>query len=246
MTVDLQRGFAADIEIRSDGTGRTIHGIVVPFGQVARVRDSTGPAYNESFQAGAFAKNLQERRSPVKLLSQHDPRNPIGRAVEMREDGAGLYGAFRVSNTQHANEQLELARDGVLDSFSVGFTGIKHVKRSDVVVRTEAVLKETSLVTFPAYEGAVVAGIRSLDELDAAVRTFLDQGWTPEQVAVALMGDPTTSLAERLDAVLARVGTPDGAAVENEPPARHSLIRIPKTLAALKAIGHPASVKETA
>lgn len=165
---ELTRGFVADLEIRSDGDGRTIHGIVVPYGQIARVRDG-GKPYKESFQQGAFARTLNNRRSPVKLLSQHDPSTPIGRAVDMREDAAGLYGAFRVSNTAPANDQLELARDGVLDSFSVGFSPVKSTVRGDVTVRTEVALREVSLVTFPAYEGAAVAGIRSLDPASNAL-----------------------------------------------------------------------------
>ena len=163
----LNRGFVADLEIRSDGEGRTIQGIVVPYGQTARVRDAGGPAYDEAFQMGAFAKTLAERRSAVKLLAQHDPNRPIGRAVDLHEDAAGLYGSFRVSNTAAANEQLELARDGVLDSFSVGFMPVKSVKRGATTVRTEVRLREVSLVTFPAYEGAMVTGIRSLEPAQA-------------------------------------------------------------------------------
>ena len=165
---DLSRDFVADLDIRSDATGRVIHGIVVPFGVSARVSDG-GPHYLESFQRGAFTKTLSERRSPVKLLSQHDHRNPIGRAENMREDTAGLYGEFRVSNTTAANDQLELARDGVLDSFSVGFAPVRAIKRAGTTVRTEVILREVSLVTFPAYEGAVVAGIRSLAPDQAAL-----------------------------------------------------------------------------
>ncbi|CAB4173545.1 COG3740 Phage head maturation protease [uncultured Caudovirales phage] len=164
----LSRDFTADLEIRADGTGRTIHGLVVPFNVTARVSDG-GPSYQEQFQRGAFTKTLTERRSPVKLLSQHNSSNPIGIATNMREDTAGLYGEFRVSNTASANDQLELARDGVLDSFSVGFTPIKATRRGETTIRTEVALREVSLVTFPAYEGAAVAGIRALDPGDAAL-----------------------------------------------------------------------------
>lgn len=163
MRSDLTRDFSTSLSIRSDGEGRTIHGIVVPYGEVADVRDGHGPNYRERFQRGAFAKTLRDRRGPVKLLSQHDPHNPMGVAVDMREDDAGLYGAFRVSNTAYANDQLELARDGVLDSFSVGFAPIASKKDSGVTVRTEVALREVSLVTFPAYSGALVSGIRSLE-----------------------------------------------------------------------------------
>lgn len=169
---DLSRDFVADLEIRSDGSGRTITGIVVPFGVTARVSDG-GPSYDEGFRQGAFTKTLAERRSPVKLLAQHNRTNPIGKAEVMREDAAGLYGEFRVSNTPTANEQLELARDGVLDSFSVGFAPIKHVQREGVTWRTEVALREASLVTFAAYEGALVTGIRAVATEDVAAVNLL-------------------------------------------------------------------------
>jgi HK97 family phage prohead protease len=159
---DYTRDFSADLEIRSDGTGRTIHGIVVPFDTVATVSDG-GPAYRESFQRGSFAKTIAERGDRVKLLSHHDRgRNPLGRATALREDAAGLYGEFAVSRTTAGDEALELVRDGALDSFSVGFAPVKAVRTGKVTVRTEVHLREASLVTFPAYEDARIAAVRSL------------------------------------------------------------------------------------
>lgn len=161
----ISRAFMSDIEVRSGGDGRTIYGIVVPFDRVATVSDGGRP-YQESFQMGAFAKHLQERSRPIPLLGQHEQRkNPLGVSSLLREDAAGLYGEFKVSNTNAGNEAIELARDGAM-SFSVGFTPVKHVKRAGVVVRTETGLRETSLVTFAAYEDALVGGVRwdSLDD----------------------------------------------------------------------------------
>ena len=177
MSESLSRAFVSDIEIRSDGTGRTVHGIVVPFGQVARVSDG-GPAYDEAFQRGAFAKTIAERGDRVKLLSQHQERqNPLGRATLLREDAAGLYGEFHVSATRAGDEALELVRDGALDSFSVGFKRIKHVIRDAVTWRTEVGLRETSLVTFGAYEGALVGGVRHLEDIDSLVTRLTAAGY---------------------------------------------------------------------
>lgn len=163
MNQPISRAFAADLEIRSDGEGRTVHGIVVPFDTPTRVSDG-GPSYDEAFQRGAFTKTIVERGDRVKLLSQHNSLvNPLGRATALREDAAGLYGEFYVSRTTAGDEALELLRDGALDSFSVGFTPIKHVKRAGVMWRTEVALREASLVTFPAYAGALVGGVRSLN-----------------------------------------------------------------------------------
>ena len=58
------------------------------------------------------------------FLYQHDRHEPLGRATELRDDAAGVYGAFRISATRRGDEVLEMLRDGVLDSFSVGFAPI--------------------------------------------------------------------------------------------------------------------------
>lgn len=164
MSQDLTRAFVSDIEVRADGTGRTVHGIVVPFERVARVSDG-GPAYDEAFQRGAFKRTIDNGGTGrVKLLSHHSSRtNPLGKASLLREDGAGLYGEFHVSSTRAGDEALELVRDGALDSFSVGFKPVQHSKRDGIVWRTEVAMREASLVTFPAYDGAMIGGVRALD-----------------------------------------------------------------------------------
>ncbi len=170
---NLIRDYVADIEIRSDGTGRTVHGILVPYNTVARVSDG-GPAYEEMFAPGAFERDIVARNGDfrgVKFLYQHQHDEPIGRAVELRDDAAGLFGAFRVAKTGKGDEVLELLREGVLDSFSIGFRPIDPapgdpIKMGEPVVRTKAGLRETSIVTFPAYAGALVAGVRAIEPED--------------------------------------------------------------------------------
>ena len=67
-----------------------------------------------------------------------------------------------MSNTRDGDEALELVKDGVVDGFSVGFRGLKHnLAKDGVVERTEVALHEVSLTPFPAYPGALVAGVRS-------------------------------------------------------------------------------------
>ncbi|WP_433626768.1 HK97 family phage prohead protease [Nocardia sp. CA-120079] len=145
----------------SSGNGRTVHGIAVPFGQVAEIFED-GRTYQERFQQGAFARSIRERGSKVKLLTNHDARRlPVGRAVELEERPDGLHASFEVAQTRDGDDALELVRSGTVDAFSVGFRGLRHRMDGDVVVRTEASLWEVSLVAFPAYPGAAVAGVRS-------------------------------------------------------------------------------------
>lgn len=220
----LSRAFTADLEIRSDGDGRTIQGIVVPYGQTARVSDG-GPSYEERFQRGAFTKFLNERpidRFPLRLLSQHDSNRPLGRAIELRDTESGMYGAFRISNTAEGNDQLELVRDGVLGAFSVGFRPINQKRDGSVTVRTEAALREVSLVTFPAYEGALVTGMRALTTDEHALAMELlavlaaaDSRLDPI-VESLLMADGALDAAQAVIAKILAVPNPDEPGEEEE------------------------------
>jgi HK97 family phage prohead protease len=135
---------------------------VVPYGVTIAVRDVNDSMIREEFAPGAFSRSIQERGHKVKLLTQHDQRKlAVGRAVELREERDGLHASFEVARTRDGDELLELVKSGVVDSFSVGFTPIRDRQRGGVVVRVEAALREVSAVNFPAYEGAVIAGVRS-------------------------------------------------------------------------------------
>lgn len=201
----------ADLEIRSEGDGRTVYGLAVPFDRESTVNDGYGP-YQEVFRRGAFAKTVGEFASKVKLLGNHNRQKfPLGKATALREDTAGLVGEFRISNTREGDEALELVRDGVLDSFSVGFAPVKERKTGRTLVeRLEVKLREVSLVAFPAYEGAQVAGIRAQ----------LAEHLSPEDV------DLLVALAHDLDTQRsgAAPGTPTGEPSPQpiEPQVEHS------------------------
>lgn len=162
MTTDrLTRANHADLQIRSDG--RTVVGIAVPFGRPTDIRDASG-TYAETFRRGAFARTIADRGDRVKFLAQHDRRAlPLGRAQVLREDAAGLYAEFRVSQTVAGDEALELIRDGALDALSIGFRPIRDRWTADrsAVERLEVRLDEVSAVSFPAYDEALIAGVRS-------------------------------------------------------------------------------------
>lgn len=154
-----------DLVLRSDGDGRTVHGVVVPYNQTTTIHDSEGE-YEERFLPGAFARSISQRGSKVRLLVNHLARErlPIGKATLLREDAAGLYAEFQVSKTRDGDEALTLIQDGVVDGFSVGFLPIRQRRGEDhAVERVEAALREVSVVAFPAYEGAAIAGVRSID-----------------------------------------------------------------------------------
>ena len=157
------RQYAIPLQFRGGGDGRTVGGLVVPYGTPTEIREMGG-TYTEVFRAGAFAKSIAERGSKTKLLAAHQrDRLPIGKASALVETADGLLGEFYVSRTQAGDDALELIRDGALDAFSVGFEPIRDEWSRDrsSVERVEARLWEVSLVTIPAYEDALVSSVRS-------------------------------------------------------------------------------------
>ena len=170
------RAYETDLEIRKDGDGRTIAGIVVPYDVEQRIHHSL----TEVFRRGAFARVIPNAHR-VKLLVSHDAQAlPIGRATLLKEEAGGLYGEFRVSKGSRSDDILELVRDGALSEFSIGFQPIKDVRRPDgVVERIAAHLAEVSLVTFGAYgQAAQVAAVRNpsaTPNLDAVEQLLKDR-----------------------------------------------------------------------
>jgi HK97 family phage prohead protease len=149
--------------------GRTIHGIAVPYEQVATISEINDRGqivdYREKFTYGSFARSIRERGHKVRLLIGHETRKlPVGQASDLREERDGLYAAFTVADTTDGNDLLTLVRDGVVDSFSIGFTAVRERWDNDVRVHLEAGLREVSAVNWPAYAGAAIAGVRSESE----------------------------------------------------------------------------------
>jgi HK97 family phage prohead protease len=164
----VTRSFAvADLLVRADQ--RTVCGIAVPFGIEALVSDDGYSQYRESFAPGAFRRTIVDGGTgKVKLLRQHDGGTlAVGKASLLREDPQGLWAELAVSKIPAGDELLELVRDGVCDSFSVGFQPIADRQVGGVIVRTEVRLREISAVNFPAYAGAQIAGLRSAPTLSA-------------------------------------------------------------------------------
>jgi len=141
--------------------GRVVHGLIVPYNVVAEVRDGFS-AYREKFAPGAFRRSITERGNKLRLFTAHDTRRlPVGKPVELHEDHDGVRASFEIANTRDGDDVLESVNGGYTSNFSVGFRPIRHRTENGVIVRTEASLREVSLVGLPVYDGAVVAGVRA-------------------------------------------------------------------------------------
>lgn len=215
----LIRHVDTDIEIRADGEGRTVYGMLVPFDTPTQIGGLLG-GYEERFAHGAFAKSINDGAATrAKLTVGHRLELlPIGRVQELREDPAGLVGSFYVSKTVDGDDALQRIRDGAVDSFSIEFQPIRSEWNQDrtAVTRREAKLLGASLVAYPAYESALVSGVRSV----AAVADTLDR-WPDlmDQIRSLVESRLMEHLEDPTDA--ATEGTSDGSDDTPTPIAGH-------------------------
>lgn len=133
---------------------RTFVGIAVPWGQVANIAG----IYDEVIERGAVVES-----DDAKVFWQH--REPIGKITEHRDVEEGWEITGTLSRTPRGDEAYTLLKDGVLDRLSIGFEPIEHRDhtREDGSIsrtRTKVRVREVSVVTFPAYEGAGVTQVR--------------------------------------------------------------------------------------
>jgi hypothetical protein len=100
----------------------------------------------------------------IRLREEHT--HLIGGCIELRNDAAGLYGAFRVAKTQRGEEVLALIEAGAYTDLSVGFRERQNRRLDDgVIERVTVDLREVSVVEAGAYaEHAAISGVRSANE----------------------------------------------------------------------------------
>jgi HK97 family phage prohead protease len=115
-------------------------------------------------RAGAFAASLARRgASGVRMLWQHDPGEPIGVWLALREDARGLFVTGRLAPAvARSREALALLRQGAVDGLSIGFRTARSLLEPKTGIRdlVEIDLWEISLVTFPMLPGARVARVK--------------------------------------------------------------------------------------
>ena len=119
----------------------------------------------DSVIKGAFEKSLTARGvANIRMLFQHDPNQPIGQWLDIREDGRGLFVKGKLSlGVGRAREVLALMRSKALDGLSIGFKTVRSKKDAATGVRRilEADLWEVSVVTFPMLPSARIADVKA-------------------------------------------------------------------------------------
>src|SRR5690606_27962863 len=101
---------------------------------------------------GAFRRSLALRgRHRIKMLFQHDPKEPVGTWEAIREDAFGLHVDGRlVPEVPRAEALRRLIARGAVDGLSIGFRTVKATRAGREGHRKlwEVDLWEISIVTF--------------------------------------------------------------------------------------------------
>lgn len=120
---------------------------------------------------GAFRKSLAKRGAPgIRLLFQHDPKEPVGTWEAIGEDGFGLWVEGRlVPGVPRADALRRLIERRAVDGLSIGFRTVKATREPATGHRRlwQIDLWEISIVTFPMMDAARIAPGASLPERDA-------------------------------------------------------------------------------
>jgi len=131
---------------------RTITGIAVPYNVTATVTDGT----KVMFKQGSLPV---DGRAP-KLFMYHDASQPVGLVTERVDTADGMLFSAKVSKTAAGNDALELAKDGVIDSVSVGVNPTEYDMADDgTMIVTAGEWIELSLVPVPAFAGATITDV---------------------------------------------------------------------------------------
>lgn len=140
-----------------DKPKRTIYGLAAPYNVAART--STG--VEVLFMPGS----LPVDGPAPKLYQYHDSTKPIGILTERVETPDGVMFAARISQTVAGDEALTLAKDGVLDSVSVGATPTEWEMVGDVMHVTAATWSELSMVSQGAFDSAKIHQIAAQSDI---------------------------------------------------------------------------------
>lgn len=167
------RGYDADLTVRGDG--RTVYGYAVPYNMEAVVDDGYGQ-YVEQFKRGAF-RNVIKDPGRVEFRYQHDDDLLawIGNAMLLREEDAGLFGEWRLDNSERGKQVAYKIHDGQLPGLSVSFmpgretrdtasNGMQRVTRTLVKQ-----LDHIAAVRSPAYAPPEPLMVRQAPRLESSV-----------------------------------------------------------------------------
>jgi HK97 family phage major capsid protein len=173
-------------ELTANVEERTISGKIVPIGTGEIGSTSAGRVV---FENGSIELPTDPKK--IKLLNQHNSKDPRGRAIFFNEiANDGIYATFSVSKSEKGTQSLIMAEEGLVSGLSVGVEVIKSKIKSGVMHVTQSRIMEVSLVTEPAFKSAQVIDVAAEETPEAVVEEI-----QPTESETAVENTPETVAA---------------------------------------------------
>jgi HK97 family phage prohead protease len=175
-------------ELTADSASRTISGKIVPL----NVEAGSTNYGKVIFESGSI--EIPDAKS-IKLLSQHDTKKPLGRAVSFSESENSIDAVFSISRSQRGTEALILAEEGLQSGLSIGAEVLKSKIKDGVTYVSAARLVEVSLVTEPAFKSAQVTDIAAEEAAAVEEETQPKESETVVEETTAVEATPSVEAA---------------------------------------------------
>lgn len=195
-------------------------GIVTGYFSAFNIKDSDG----DVIVPGAFQKSLSEwfPKGRIKHLLNHDPRQPLGKLMELKEDSYGLYYESQIGTHNLGRDFIKMVESDLVKEHSIGFNVKGSRKGKDATELYDVVLYEgSSLTSWGANEYTPMLGLKSMDariERVKKLEKFIKHTSATDETIELLMLEikQLNQLIEDLSSTPAAVEAPEEPKVETE------------------------------
>jgi HK97 family phage prohead protease len=141
-------------------------GIVSGYFSAFNIKDSDG----DIIHPGAFARSIKdwgpEGKNRIKHLKNHDPGTPLGKLIELKEDGFGLHYTSKVGTHDAGKDFIKMVESQLITEHSIGFKDVTPKELKDngngANNMTDLILYEgSSLTAWGAQENTPLTGYKS-------------------------------------------------------------------------------------
>lgn len=157
----------------------TIVGYAVVFDSPTKLYTANGVDYFEVIKKGALDN---ADMSDVVLRYNHNDNTTLlartsNNTLKLKVDEIGLYVEAELANTTAAKDIYELIKRGDISKMSFGFiVDSDHYSLNTRYIDSISVLKDVSVVDFPAYQSTVVEAVyRNFDKAEEEAKENLEK-----------------------------------------------------------------------
>lgn len=182
-------------ELRGDD-GRSLEGVIVPYGQVATVVEHDPETkevvrYQEQFLRGSLAAMAQGFKArglldlPLFLGHVESFQNRIGFATALDSKDDGAWASFRIYDDANLVKIQSMLRESHT-GLSIAFKDTRQPKLLDgIVSRVQVFVGHVAATPVPTYAGAGITAMRSVDDDQEAPRPSLEavRAWLAQERA---------------------------------------------------------------